>query len=451
MQTHHFQALAISKQQNQHLRLVLFLGATLACLLLTTSVSAKPFTIHSSSLNFKPKAWLSADYDDNVFYEADLEPTGNVPNQGAVLKVGGGLTIENRGKSPVGLDVDALSAYRHYTFLDGQAGQSESTVDKLRQGRNGIDFARFNGKLTLGALSDVQVILQDHFNYIERPAYEGTVFGFERVDNRLGAAVDFAPGRRNGGGPLGINLGYEMRTIFFLNDGEGLDIQSRSEKQAHTLSLDTRWRFLPKNFLTLNLSYSSNNYNDFEQDLDAMNPELSSRDSTPLRAQLGLSGLITPRFSLFLRGGYANTYNKNGNSFKGFIGLFQASYKFAPILDISIGYQRDGQDSGFSNFYILDRIFAKSTFKLSSRLQLTGNVSYDTYTYDASNAIDDTGRVDPVLRSQIALRTQLPSHLAVQIAYSIESNYTEYKLPINEPVDFAAYQRQLFTLALFFN
>ena len=231
----------------------------------------------------------------------------------------------------------------------------------------------------------------------------------------------------------------------------GPDIQKRSEKQAHTLALDTRWRFLPKNFLTLNLSYTSNDYNDFEQDPELMNPELTSRDSAPLRAQLGISGLITPRFSLFLRGGYANTYNKNGNSFEGFIGLFQASYNFAPLIDVSIGYQRDGQDSGFSNFYTLDRYFAKSTFKLSSRVQLTGNVSYDIYTYDASNAIDDTARVDPVLRSQIALKTQLPSHLSVQVAYSIESNSTEYKLPIDEPTDFAAYQRQLFTLALFFN
>jgi hypothetical protein len=417
----------------------------------TSTALADAFIFHSSNLNFKPKAWLSADYDDNVFYEAAEEPTGNIPNQGAVLKVGGGLTIENRGKSPVALNVNAMSAYRHYTFLDGQPGQSESAVEELRQGRNGIDFARLNGKLTLGALSDVQVILQERFSYIERPVYEGTVFGFERVDNRLGAAIDFAPGRRNGGGPLGINLGYEMRSLFFLNDGTGLDIQNRSEKQAHTVSLDTRWRFLPKNFLTLDVSYTSNNYNDFQEDPEAVNPELSSRDSTPLRAQLGLSGLITPRFSLFMKGGYANTYNKNGNSFEGFIGLFQASYKFIPVVDVSIGYQRDGQDSGFSNFYTLDRFFAKSTFQLSSRLQLSGNVSYDTYTYDASNAVDNAGRVDPVLRSQIAIRTKLPSYLAVQVAYSIESNFTEYKLPIDEPIDFASYQRQLFTLALYFN
>ena len=411
---------------------------------------ADTFTLRTESLQFRPKAWLSSDYDDNVFYEAEREPTGNLPNQGAVVKVGGGLVIQNRGKSPIGLNIDASSAYRHYIFLGDDNGKGDTALDQLRQGRNGIDFARLSGQLTLGALSDVQVILQDKFNYIERPAYEGTVFGFERVDNRLGAAVDFAPGRRGGGGPLGINLGYELRSIFFLNEGNGLPIQNRSEKKAHTLSLDTRWRFLPKNFLTFDVSYTANDYNDFKQDEEIENAEMLSRDSTPLRAELGLSGLISTRFSVFLKGGYSNTFNKNGTSFEGFIGLFQLSYEFQAG-ELSLGYQRDGQDSGFSNFYQLDRFFTKTSFQFSNSLTLSGNISYDIYTYDSTNAIDNASRVDPVLRSQIALRTTLPSNLAVQIAYSLEGNYTDYQLPIDDPTDFASYQRQLFSLALYFN
>ena len=432
-------------------QLILFVSFSIPVI----TVAEPVFVMKSESFNVKPKLWLSSEYDDNVFYEADLEPTGNLPNQGAVLKVGGALNIENRTKSSVGLNIDASSAYRQYVYLDDQNGRAQSDLDKLRQGRNGFDFARLNGRLVLGALSDIQLILQDRFNYIERPAYEGTVFGFERVDNRLGTAVDFAPGRRNGGGPLGLKLGYELRSIFFLNDGDGLLIQNRSEKQAHTLSLETRWRFLPKNFLTFELAYTSNDYNDFgstgEDDPANDNIELASRDSTPLRVQLGLTGLITPRFSVFLKGGYANTYNKNGESFIGFIGLFQLSYTFIPLFDINIGYQRDGQDSGFSNFYVLNRYFTKLNYRPSDRLSISGNVSYDIYNYNASNAIDSADREDPVLRSQIAVRTVLPSHFAIQVAYSIEANYTEYQLPVNDPVDFASYQRQLFSLALFFN
>ena len=106
MRTPNSQIIPLSSQQVSSAFSLLVSFITI--LLLVAEVYVE-LTLHSSSLNFKPKAWLSADYDDNVFYEADLEPTGNVPNQGAVLKVGGGLTIENRGKSPVGLDVNALS------------------------------------------------------------------------------------------------------------------------------------------------------------------------------------------------------------------------------------------------------------------------------------------------------------------------------------------------------
>lgn len=412
---------------------------------------AEPLTLKTDSFKLRPQLWLSGDYDDNVFYESEQEPTGNLPNFGAVLKVGGGLKLQNRDRSGVAFNLDASSAYRHYVYLGDENGRAESELETLRQGRNGIDFARLNGQLILGNQSDVQLILNDRFNYIERPAFEGTTFGFERVDNILGTAVDFSPGRRNGGGPLGLKLGYELRSIFFLNEGDGLLIQQRSEKNAHTFSLASRWRFLPKNFLTFDVSYTSNNYNDLAGGEGDEDPELLSRDSTPLRMELGLSGLITTRFSVYLKGGYSNTYNRNGSSYEGFIGLFQFSYIYTPVTEVSIGYQRDGQDSGFSNFYTLDRIYAKSSFNLSNRLTLNANISYDIYEYNAANAIDNASRTDPVIRSQVALLTKLTGQFSLQIAYSIEANYTDYELPVNDPIDFASYQRQLFTLALYFN
>ena len=411
---------------------------------------AKPLVLYSDSFSLQPKLWLSSEYDTNVFYEAELEPTGNLPNTGALMKAGLGFGIKNRQQSSVSFQLDASSAYRQYVYLDDSNGRAQSELDQLRQGRSGVDFAKLAGGLTLGTRSDIQLLLSDRFSYVERPAYESTIYGFERVDNRLGAAVDFAPGRRAGGGPLGVQLGYELRSVSFLNDGAGLPIQQRSEKQSHTISLDSRWRFLPKNFLTFDVSYTSNDYNDFESD-----PEVSaedvSRDSTPLRVELGLTGLITKRFSVFFKSGYGNTFNKNGASFEGFIGLFQLSYIYAPRFELSVGYQRDGQDSGFSNFFVLDRVYAKGSFKVSNKLHITGNLSYDLYQYDSTNAVDAIGRVDPVIRGQVGLRTYLPSHFSLLLAYSLEGNSSDYVLPLDNPVDAAAYQRHLFSLALYFN
>lgn len=426
--------------------------ALLQSALSALTASAEPLVLRSRAFKFEPRVWLSSEYDDNVFFEADPEPTGQIPNAGALLKIGAGFSLEPNQEGQVGFNLETSAAYRQYIYLEDNTGRSESEIDKLRQGRNGVDHARLNGSLVIGNLKDIQFILNDRFSYIERPAYETTVFGFERVDNRFGAAVDFAPGRRAGGGPLGLKLGYELRNVFFINDGEGLDIQGRSEKQAHTVSLDTRWRFLPKNYLTLDVSYTANNYNDFkQQEGEMLTTEQLSRDSTPLRAELGLTGLITPRFSVFLKGGYSNTFNDSGVSFEGFVGLFQLSYAYVPMFEVSVGYQRDGQDSGFSNFYTLNRFFLKGNLKIANRFLISANLSYDLYDYDSTNAVDDTARTDPVLRGQLAIKTYLPGNFALQLAYSIEGNYTDYELPIDDPTDFASYQRQVFSLALFFN
>jgi hypothetical protein len=427
------------------------LGLSLICVG-GQKVEAKPLVLKGDTFTAQPKLWLSSEYDTNVFYEADVEPTGNLPNTGTLIKAGLGLILQNRQQSSVSFNLDASSAYRQYVYLEDSNGRPQEDLDKLRQGRSGVDYARLLGGLTLGTQSDIQLIIAERFNYVERPAYESTVYGFERVDNRLSTAVDFAPGRRSGGGPLGIQLGYELRNISFLNDGEGLPIQGRSEKQSHTVSLDSRWRFLPKNFLTLDFSYTSNDYNDFEREMEEEeSAEDVSRDSNPLRVELGLTGLITKRFSVFLKGGYGNTFNKNGSSFEGFIGLFQLSYIYTPVTEISIGYQRDGQDSGFSNFYTLDRLYVKGALRISNKMSITSNLSYDLYQYDPANAVDNAERVDPVLRAQIAIRGYLASHFSIQAAYSLESNYSEYQLPLNEPLDFVAYQRHLFSLALYFN
>lgn len=398
------------------LRSSLVFGILICLISHTQLVEAKPLVIHGDSFTLQPQLWLSSEYDTNVFYESESEPTGNLPNSGALIKAGVGFQLKNRKQSSVGLDLNASSAYRQYVYLDDANGKAQSDLDTLRQGRSGIDYARLRGGLTLGTQSDIQLILSERFNYIERPAYESTIFGFERVDNLLGVAVDFAPSRRGGGGPIGIKLGYGLRNVMFLNDGEGLPIQQRSEKQGHTVSLDSRWRFLPKNFLTFDVSYTSNDYNDFESsDEEGASAEDTSRDSTPLRVGLGLTGLITSRFSVFLKGGYSNTFNKNGASFEGFVGIFQLSYISAPRLELSVGYQRDGQDSGFSNFYSLDRFYTKGSLRLSHKLHVTANLSYDLYEYDATNAIDDAGRIDPVVRAQVAVRTYLPGHFSIQI------------------------------------
>ena len=432
----------------QQARNLLVFLCTLCCM---SSVFARPFLVQGESVTLRPKLWLSSSYDTNVFYEAPTEPTGAQPNDGILLKFGGGFILENRHKDHVDLFIDSTLAYRNYVYMDDENGQLS---DQVRESRNGLDFAKAKAYLVIGTRSDFQLKLKEDFSYIERPIYENTLFGYERVENRSGLELQFAPGSSSISGPLALSLGYTLHNIGFLNDSSSVAIQGRSEKQGHILSLMTRWRFLPKNYLTLDVNYALNDYNDFAAiDEENVTQEALSRDSAPLRVQLGLTGLLSTRISVFLKGGYANTFNQAGLSYSGFIGLFQVSYVYVPRIKLSAGYQRDGRDSGFSNFYTLNRYFLKINWSLTTKTNVIGDVSFDEYTYDAANAVGDSGRVDPVLRAQLKISTPLYRTFRVQLGWTFESNYTEYTLPTGSmnPTDFAQYQRQLFTFSFNFN
>lgn len=418
---------------------------------LAQNIYAEKFEIKGESVSLAPRLTLSTSYDSNVFYEADPEPTGSTPNHGWMMKLGGGLQLHNRHRSAVEINLDASSAYRYYFSIDDENGHLRQ---EIIDNRNAIDFVKGEGYALFGVQNPLKLKLSEQLNYVERPAYENTIYGYERLTNRSRALAIFAPGRGGQDGPLSITAGYELYLVTFLNSKKTLEIQGRSEKLAHGLLLETKWRFLPKNYFIFDLKFSSNDYNNFKpEEGQSADAEVLSRDSTPLRVQIGLTGLLSPRLSIFLKGGYANTYNKNGDSYSGFIALTELSYRWEPLLNLSIGYQRDGQDSGFSNFFTLNRYFLKGQLRFSERVALIGDVSYDEYTYSASNSVGNIERVDPVTRGQLRLSLPLSGQLSAQIGWSMEVNATQYVLPVESlpKTDFAQYQRHLFTLTLLFN
>lgn len=445
-----FSARGLSRALNP--LLALYTLSTLSALLCAQQASAERFQVKSTSLRLTPQLSLSATYDNNVFYEANPEPTGSVPNDGLMFKLGGALELDNRHKSSVDVALNTSLAYRYYAYMDDEGGR---VSDQAQASRNTLDFIKLNGHVLFGTQTPLKLKLKENLTYIERPAYENNIYGFERYDNRVGAMGLFAPGKGAEGGPLSLGVGYELQKIGFLNERDGLLIQGRSSKLAHTMVVESKWRFLPKNYLMLDIRYSANNYNPFspQDETQSANDPSLSRDSTPLRAQLGLSGLITSRLSLFMKGGYANTYHENGESFSGLIALFEVSYRYEPRFRFSVGYQRDAQDSGFSNFYTLNRAFLKGRLSLSERVSLSTKLSYDLYDYTASKAIGDQGRTDPVTRALITLSFPMSKHLVGQLSWSYEGNATTYTLPVDTPVktDFAQYQRQLINLSVLFN
>ncbi|MEE2643669.1 MAG: hypothetical protein VYD19_01940 [Myxococcota bacterium] len=404
----------------------------------------------------QPTSALRFGYDDNIFYDAAEEPDGRVPNAGWLLVGEGQLRAQTREQSAFRLSLDSKMSFRHYLSADNTGVNGTVISDEVIAARTGVAQAAINGDLRLNPRGSFQTSLYNQLNYMERPSYESALYGFERLQNIAGARLHFMPGGQGVKGPLEMNIGYGFEVIDFLQENQGELIIGRSEKSAHRFSTETKLRFLPKNYLLLEASYVLNDYNDFapdEEEGEVAGSQALSRDSRPFRATAGITGLITPRVSMILNGGYTHTFNDNGPSFKGFIGLVELSYVSLPFFRLGAGYQRDGRDSGFSNFYVLDRGFLRMNWSLSERLVWNLLTSYDLYRYERTGAIENQGREDPVIRLKTGLSTRLASVFYLKLSWSLEENMTEYRLPIgsDSPTDLASYRRQVYLLELSIN
>ena len=182
-----------------------------------------------------------------------------------------------------------------------------------------------------------------------------------------------------------------------------------------------------------------------------------NRDNRPLRAQLGLKGLLTKRLSTVLEVGYANSFNVDGDSYSMAIGRLELRYVLEPTLQARIGYQRSVNPTAFSNFVSVDRVFASSTLNFLQVFALTvaGEFGYYAYSQAGSPTVvlgDGTSqsveRTDPLARAQVELAYTARDWLRVQASWRLDANLTGYATPLltGTVVDHADYSRQQFML-----
>ncbi len=155
-----------------------------------------------------------------------------------------------------------------------------------------------------------------------------------------------------------------------------------------------RWRFRPRTALLFDGTMTFINYTNSGE---ALNQGLVS--STPVRAKLGLNGLITNRFALLVMAGWgASFYSVSQNSkqpqydspigqaeLKWFLsaspGIQNASELTLALSSISVGYTRDFQNSYLGNFYGSDRGYLRFSYLFGGRavLNLEGGVGAVEY------------------------------------------------------------------------
>lgn len=395
--------------------------------------------VRAGALEIHPSVFVEGGFDNNVFFDS-ADDAGS-PNSASLLRAGGGVDIQNMRSNNVNFRLGGSFVYRHLTSIDDPESRLS---DEAVEARNGIANARASGMLAILPRSSVTLELHEDFRYTERPGYETSVAGFEKIANKVGPDLRFRPGS----GALELRLGYRFQLTEFL-DASALGAgAARASNESHDVRMLTHWRWLPKTALLLDIKYRAINYARPDEFLgQGQSARSADRDSNPFRIETGIKGLLSKRISLILLAGYLNTFNVVGESFTGFVGKAELRYRIEPTVNFGIGYQRDGSDSFFSNFYTLNRYYADAELHFFSKVTLGGRVAFDDIQYSANGAPGGIERTDPVLRARVFARYNFTQWFNATLDWRLDQNDTEYGSPVTEvdPAqrDFASYSRQL--------
>lgn len=198
---------------------------------------------------------------------------------------------------------------------------------------------------------------------------------FNRDDVGVGGEFVVQPGV----GTLDWRFGYQLHdTVFETSEGAPYD------NITNELYTRGRWRFRPRTALIYDATFRFVSYTNAPQA-----NSIGLFNSTPVRARIGINGLITDRFALMgLVGWGASFYDTSvvaampqydsviGQAeLKWFLstspGLDQSSDVGLSLSSIAIGYTRDFQNSYLAGFYGSDRAYLKLNYFFAGRAMVS--------------------------------------------------------------------------------
>ncbi len=203
-------------------------------------------------------------------------------------------------------------------------------------------------------------------------------FNYNRITARFGGGIVWAPG----GGMFDWRLGYEYGLTYF--EQQEFRNLSNAYNQINTRG---RWRFLPRTAFLYDASATFLRYNN--------NPAAGQLNSDPIRARIGLNGLVTPSFSLLAMVGWGASFYQGTNAQQFDAPIAQAELRWYitpnPGLDpaaatltlssLAIGYSRDFFNSYLGDYYTSDRGYINLSYFFGGRFLLVGDAGIAAIEY----------------------------------------------------------------------
>jgi len=327
-------------------------------------------------------------YDSNYFLRASGERPA--PAESLRFRVTPSISLGTVGQErregdtgtpePPKVDFRAVLAGTFNEFIAlNKADSADFNDQRSFSGLGGLQLTilprrPFSGDVFVDAMRSVQPSNDANFNY-------------NRFTTRAGGGLVWAPG----GGMFDWRLGYEFGLTYF----EDVEFRGLSN-YIHTINTRGRWRFLPRTAVLFDGSAAFLRYH--------LNPQGGQLDSTPVRARLGLNGLVTSQLALLAMAGWGSSFYKgtNAQQYDGIIA--QAELKWfitpgtgnelmggpLPISTAALGYLRDFYNSYLGDYFLRDRFYLTLSHLFSGRFLLVVDGSYSPTSYPTVYAGDRT-------------------------------------------------------------
>jgi len=258
---------------------------------------------------------------------------------------------------------------------------------------------------------DLAVLAEDNFRIQSRPNELDLYGQYHRDANSARLSTIYRPGTALEVRP-GAFWDYDRFT------GNNLTF---AERHIGGVSVDARWAFLSRTVFAL---YGEGGRVHYSQSpvLAPANQRINS-ESVWWRAEGGLVGQVSPKVNIALKGGYGQALyqrNESLNDSRGMTATARAEWGPRHNIAVTGGYERSFQDVFFTNFDVIDRVFAKYRHGLRDQvtLEMAGIGEWQQYSRPYA-------RHDFVLRLDPSAKKALASWADLGLAYRYERRFSK--------------------------
>lgn len=269
-----------------------------------------------------------------------------------------------------------LAGDADYVWYSGLLSPGSSNASRL-EGAVDLD-AQFNRD------GPVEFRVRDHFNRSDRTTNPALAVGVVSLYNQVQAQLPIHPG----GHALEVAPGASYTVEFFdplLGNDTGCTGPACNPSAFNygnlDVSLDGRYKFLPKTALVL--------------DADFQLPQYTSGGAQLLTAMAGLSGLISTKVAVVAKVGWGYNFLTSTAQASTVIGHLEVAYLPSETASVRVGYLRNLQPVAIYSIYGDDRGYVEARALFGGKLTLRGYAAFDLLSfYGTGGGADSNVTVD---------------------------------------------------------